>query len=38
MDPFSQAALVLSMNQLSKKEKVQEILNVLTGSALKEAE
>ena len=38
LDPFSQAALALALNQLGEKESAQAILGTLSQSALKEAE
>jgi uncharacterized protein YfaS (alpha-2-macroglobulin family) len=37
LDPFSQAALALALNELGEKEKAQAILDILSQSALKEA-
>jgi hypothetical protein len=38
LDPFSQAALALALNQLGEKEQARTILNILSQSALKETE
>lgn len=38
LDPFSQAALALAMQQLGEKQEARAILDVLSESALKEAE
>lgn len=38
LDPFSQAALALALEELGEKEEAQAVLNILSDSALKDAE